>query len=477
MSAEKKRPVDLYAHDPDLGIAIVSSNKSGRHVKSWTDHANGYQEIGSKAGANKVLFVLTDKDSQDEDARYALSKGMAVWTEDQLSYFEAVAEAIGPYAKYEIIHSLGLKTTEEKDIHRVLALEIGQPDSASKVRLFIFSLTPERLLKLCVIYRRAQGNADAYQRMLRRNRLPRVRDFVTQPDAILPTDLIVHLGDKVIAEEVKTDDFVTLKNEPLTLSKPAQLVSLNIPMEYASLELIDGQHRLYGFADTDPATKRTFNLIVVGAKGLSIEQRQRTFVSINDNSRRMDANLVAFLKYTTDDSSCQKNPELMAIRIAVELNRTSPFKKAIRLLDVGDQRITLKGLSGYDLKGLIGPKGLLRKQYPANEAAEYVHVLRIYFGHVKTLFRKEWSDPDRYIVATNRGLSAFLKLLKSILKTEQGPISAQVAMKYLKAVKSGWKRWEFTRLQSAYVGSQGWKTFHHRDLVGAVRKTYPDFKE
>jgi hypothetical protein len=100
----------------------------------------------------------------------------------------------------------------------------------------------------------------------------------------------------------------------------------------------------------------------------------------------------------------------------------------------------------------------------------------MYFGHVKTLFKKEWNDPDRYIIATNRGVSAFLKLLRSILRTEKHSLHSSVVMKYLKAVKSGWKKWEYSKLQSAYVGSQGWKAFH-RDLVKAVQKTYKDFEE
>jgi len=73
---------------------------------------------------------------------------------------------------------------------------------------------------------------------------------------------------------------------------------------------------------------------------------------------------------------------------------------------------------------------------------------------------------------TNLGV----KLDTSILKTEEGPVHTHIANKYLKAVKAGWKTWEFAKLQSAYVDSQGWKAFH-RDLVLAVRKTYKDFKE
>ena len=98
------------------------------------------------------------------------------------------------------------------------------------------------------------------------------------------------------------------------------------------------------------------------------------FVAINDNSRRMDANLVAYLKYTDDECQCQEDPELMAIKIVVELNETTAFRDKIRFLDVGTQKITLKGFSGYDLKGLLGPRGLLRKYY-TNNSREYVKAL------------------------------------------------------------------------------------------------------
>jgi DGQHR domain-containing protein len=267
---------------------------------------------------------------------------------------------------------------------------------------------------------------------------------------------------------------------PIVLSRAQgdyDLVVLNIPMEYASLELIDGQHRLYGFVNTNPATRRAFNLVVLGVKGLDQIRRRDTFIAINDNSRRMDPNLVSYLKYTADDDICRKDSALMAIRIVVDLNKTTPFRKAIRLLDIGRQRLTLKGLSGYDLRGLLGPKGLLRKHYPTNHPAEYVRVLRMYFSTIRSVFQKEWNEPDRYIIATNRGVSAFLKLLKSILKTHNAPLTQSVIHTYLQALKAGWKSsWEFSKLQNTYVGSQGWKQFH-RDLVTAIRRKHPEFKE
>jgi DGQHR domain-containing protein len=480
LSAQKKRPVDLYARAPDLGITIIGSNKSGKSIGSWTDHVNGCEEIARKAGASKFLFVLTGKEDHTDERKYVLEKDMAYWGEDELAYYEAVAEAIKSYAKFEIIHALGLSTKEEKDTHRVLAIRLRQPTSTAGTQLYMFTIAPERLLRTSVIYRRAQGDADAYQRMLRKSRLPDIRKFVTRTSAILPTNIIVHLNDKVTVDEVKADEFRDQLGRPITLSKASgdyDLVVLNVPMEYASLELIDGQHRLYGFVDADPATRQGFNLAVIGVKGLDVAQRRDTFIAINDNSRRMDPNLVSYLKYNEDDRVCQKDSTLMAIRIVVDLNEATPFRKAIRLLDVGKQRLTLKGLSGYDLRGLLGPKGLLRKRYPANLPEEYVRALRIYFSTIRSLFKKEWDDPDKYIIATNRGISAFLKLLKSILKTHKGPFTHNIVDKYLRALKAGWiSSWEFSKLKNTYVGSQGWKQFH-RDLVTAIRKKHPEFKE
>jgi DGQHR domain-containing protein len=244
-------------------------------------------------------------------------------------------------------------------------------------------------------------------------------------------------------------------------------------MAYASLEVLDGQHRLFGFANTDAATKKGFNLVVLGIRGLSPKKRQETFVAINDNSRRMDPNLVAYLKYTTNDAACQKDSELMAIRIVVDLNSTTPFSKSVRVLDIGKQKITLKGFSGYDLKGLLGPRGALRKYYPSNTPAEYVRALRLYFSTIRGMFKDEWDDPQKYIIATNRGISAFLKLLKSLLGTHDGPLTAYTIKKYYEPLESF--AWDYKSLHKSYVGSQGWKEFY-RDLAETIRKKYPEFK-
>lgn len=475
------RPLDLYAEIPSLGVKIIGSNKSGGiSGGSWTAHMNDCDSIKNTVGAQKCLLVATDHELDVRDMAHAKSLDIVVWTEDELSYFEELVASIGGYAKYEIIHSLGVTTTEESDVHEVLAIKLNQPNKSSHTELFAFSISPERLLKTSVIYRRAQGKADAYQRMLNKNRLPKIGKFLEEVDAILPTDIILHLEDNVSVQNIPFSNIKNQSGVPIHLSSTNNYsaVVLGIPMKYASTEIIDGQHRLYGFTQVAQLLRDNFNLVVVGIKNLDDKQKRETFVAINDNSRRMDPNLVAFLKYTTNNTLCQASAELMAIRIAVELNNQSPFKKSIKLLDIGKERLTLKGLSGYDLKGLLGIRGLLRKYNTGNDPDIYISMLRIYFSIFKTVFGSEWKNPDVYIIATNRGFSSLLKLLKSIIKFENGfPTSIRIS-EYAKALKKNWRTWETSKLKKTYVGAQGWSDFH-KDLVKTIKKDskFKKFKE
>ena len=479
LSDGKERPVDLFARVTDLNVTIIGSNKARKKLHSFTAHVHDLEELKKAADANAALFVAAEKEMLASERNFAAKHGVCVWDERQLAYYGAITDALGIYAKYEIIHALGITTAEETLKDTVVGLRLGQPNSrsASKAEMYMFTLPAEKLLKTCVVLRKARGSAFAYQRILSKKRLPKIGNFVRTPEAILPTNIVIHLGDTVAIDEIVTELKDSRGNKVIPSRQDHQLVSLTFPLKYGSLELIDGQHRLFGFIHADDATRKNFNLVVLGIRNLDEKRRSATFVAINDNARRVDPNLVSYLRYTDHEKTCQQNADLMAIKVVVELNKVSPFKDAIRLFDFGSQRLTLKGLSGYDLRGLVGPKGLLRKYYSQNRSKQYIRALRTYFSVAREQFHNEWQDPHTYIIATNRGITAFLKLLRSILKTEQRPLTKKIAKKYLLALRRHWSgTWETAKLKTSYVGSQGWKRFHH-DMVQSIRKKYRNFQE
>jgi DGQHR domain-containing protein len=461
-------PVDLFARERRLNVTIIGSNKGGANIDGFHEHIAGLKELGSASHANTILFVATGRDLNAAEIRYVHQNHIRSWTERQLAYYESLAKAIGPFAKYEIIHSFGIPTVEQTLKVTVPALAVRQPRwlGSRSADLYAFSLPAETLLKISSVLRRARDNAFTYQRILSRDRLPRIAEFLKASDAILPTCIVAHLGADIEIDPV-ANEIYDHRRRRIRFSTDHHLVSLTIPLEYASLEIIDGQHRLFGFVRTSEKVRREFSLVVVGIRNLSTEKRSRTFVAINDKAKRVDPTLVSFLRYTDKESTCQRRPDLMAIKIAVELNKREPFRNAI----------TLKGISGYDLKGMVGENGALRRYYP-NRSATYVGVLQVYFGIIQEVFPAAWRDPATYIIATNRGVTAFLKLLRSILKYEEDRVEDATIRGYIEIIRRRWVRrtWVTARLDTSYSASQGWKQFH-RDLVRTIRRERPDFRE
>lgn len=480
---EDPRPIDLWAQIAELGVTIVGENKAQTKLK-FKRAVEGLKKVMGHENADAGLLVVTEREKKvtKQERDLAQSNGIKVWEEQQLEYYKKLVDALDDYAKFEIIHSFGLEPKKKCPKNSVLALKFEQPhpNPKSDVELYLFTATPEELLESCVIYRRAQGRGDAYQRMVRKKKLKEVKEYLAETGSLLPNNIIVHFEEEDIKWTPLKIPEVDEDGNKIYLARPwaYKLGALDLPSKYASMEIIDGQHRLYGFVKAEPATRNNYNIIVLGITGLKIDRRRDTFVTINSTATRVNANLVAFLKYTEDEHECQKNPELMAIKIVVKLNETAPFKDKIRLLDIGKQRITLQGFSGYDLKSLVMPKGALRAYY-SHKSEEYVRVLRMYFNLIKEQFAETWDDTKTYIIFTNIGISAFLKLLRSMLNTEEKPLTENVITKYLKSLKDNWKHgWEtkVLRRHSTYIGSGGWIQFH-KDMVKAIRKDHPKFKE
>src|SRR5437773_6291542 len=81
--SHKKIPIDLYAVEPNLGVTVIASNKSGA-VRHWSEHIAAYKDYGRRLNADKVLFVVTGSEIDETQRNHFKSEGVALWTEDEL---------------------------------------------------------------------------------------------------------------------------------------------------------------------------------------------------------------------------------------------------------------------------------------------------------------------------------------------------------------------------------------------------------
>ncbi len=472
---QKHRTVEVSARVGKDSLKILIECKGGKQKKlQITNLVNDYLEIQKQAKADKIIFVIPDREIKEADRNYIIEKKMILWNLNKLKYYEILADTIKHYARYEIIHAVGLETKEESNVHHVLALKITQPLSSSNQKIFLFSINPENLLKTAVIFRRAaEEKKEAFQRLLKKTRLLDIANYVSKVDALLPTDIVVALPERVEITDINLNS--SIKNLHISNKNIVKLVLLRIPLKYASIEIIDGQHRLFGFVDAKAKYRENFNLVITGLKSIPKSKKKQIFIDINEKAKPLDANLLAHLSYTDNEDLCRKDPKLMTIKIVMELNKITPFKERIKYLETGDEIITLKGFSAYDLRRLVGPKGALRKFNKNNNSEKYVKSLRTYFSIVRKLFKKEWDNPEEYIIATNRGITAFLKLLMPIIAITKPKreLSQSKIEKYLKQLRN-FQSWETKRLRGQYIGAAGWKKFYE-DLQKTIRRKYKKF--
>ena len=95
----------------------------------------------------------------------------------------------------------------------------------------------------------------------------------------------------------------------------AQLGMLSIPNAYGIAYIIDGQHRLYGYAGTD--YKRTNTIPVVAFENMESREQLQIFMDINENQKAVSKNLRLDLEEDINWESPQVDSRLKALRSSI----------------------------------------------------------------------------------------------------------------------------------------------------------------
>ena len=139
LSKGQQRPVDLLAADELLKVKILGQHTTSREFeKSFSAQVNDIVALLQASKASWGLMVLPSMEVTDGERSFAHQQRITIWGQAELAYYETIVSAVGVYAKYEIIHSFGIKTEEETSIHNVLALRFRQPHSSSRDFLYLF---------------------------------------------------------------------------------------------------------------------------------------------------------------------------------------------------------------------------------------------------------------------------------------------------------------------------------------------------
>ncbi|MEX1264100.1 MAG: DGQHR domain-containing protein [Actinomycetota bacterium] len=287
-NANERKQIDVFAADDEVVLVIECKSTSNLRQHQFKDEVEAIQ--GTRQGVirtireefpdHKIKFILaTNNCILSKQTLERIKEAEIVhMDEDVIEYYLDLADHLGKAARFQLLGSLFAGTKIPGLDPRVAAIQCTMGGR----KYYSFAMEPDRLLKLGYVLHRNKANTalmPTYQRLIKKTRLKRVSQFVDD-GGFFPNSVIVNIdpGKRPLRFESvgKTEG-------------PAKLGILHLPQTYRAAFIIDGQHRLYGYADSIRAES---DLIpVVAFVDLARSEQVRIFMEINENQQAVPKNL------------------------------------------------------------------------------------------------------------------------------------------------------------------------------------------
>ena len=297
--------------------------------------------------------------------------------------------------------------------------------------IYVTKIKPRDLLAMSIVDRRRIEEDEeimGIQRELKKDKVIQIQNYLTSKDATFPNSIIVNTTNNFIINESDTELELTIDDNTFTI--------------------IDGQHRVEGFRDSD---LDNFELLVAIYKDLKTDQQANIFSTINSQQTKVDPSLNLNLEL----NSRAYTPKKMMIEIAQSFNydKESPWNNNIKIM--GSKTNGIISLSAFvkPLLELTYPEKdyyLIRNELMINENIfpefsnfEYkteryllwefykrkdsnstYKILYNYFKSLKVILDKDWLSKNSLLNKTT-GYNAIIKLFKDVSKKgfENGDLS------------------------------------------------------
>lgn len=302
----------------DASIDKHSGNsKKLAFFSKWADKSNlNFLKKQCKLGNQKVMRIYFDLLHKTPDSGSAeienvteIGKMNKVCYSDDFDYFSKYVKKIGQWSKNDLLDFVGYTNRQNSVTVAAIQYYIGD------LPVFCFVERVDNLLRTCYISRRRTDDL-GYQRTLKENRVVNISNNIKNGTGLsFPNSILINtpqLIENIVPPE----------------SCPA-IVKINFPTNYNTCRIIDGQHRLLGFAATSSTIQKSYYLPVIALQEISLDKEIETFIDINSKQQRMDGNLILLLK---SDLNWEKDSkgynEKIAVQVSKKLNRTF-FKNRI----------------------------------------------------------------------------------------------------------------------------------------------------
>ena len=469
-TADKKQ-IDVVAVDDDtiLLIECKSSKKPTKAPSFKTEfeglpqRLNGFRKVLKQVfpGTRKVKYIFATRnlriDSDSIDIQRLLETRSYFYNDNTYNYVNSLIKHYKGASHYQFLGLLFKGEVIDKEKIEVPALE----GSMGNKTYYMFSIEPHLLLRMGFILHRTEANEaemPTYQRLLVPSRLKGITSYIDDKDGFFPNSIIVNFN-----EGRNRLQFEASSRGSHSSSKFGML---KIPNAFAIAYVIDGQHRLYGYANSK--RKESNTIPVVAFKGLESTAQLKIFMDINENQKAVSASLRLTLEEDLYWNSDRADSRIKALRSSIIRELSSAINGSLyKKIQIGEDKALL---SSKPFADALTRCGLLPRvkgnQFEAESATlglynisnhdhgkemircrkSVVSFLNHCYGYVEDKF-PEIFEREKYFIISNRGTYAFVSLLGSLnsFEASQGNLVVKTTAqdrfdaikKYIHAVLEG----------------------------------------
>lgn len=447
---EDKKQIDIIAvNDETILLVECKSSEKLKKAPSFKDEFDvlGLRIDGFKKalhqifGSNKkIKYIFATRNlriSSDSEDLKRLENTNSLYYNNNT--FEYVNNLIKNYKNASFYQFLGLVFKNE--IINLNKIEIPAVNGKmGKKDYFMFSIEPSLLLKMGFILHRTRANESefpTYQRLLVPSRLKGITKFIDD-GGYFPNSIIINFNNK--------KNKIKFEPHSKSGSSNSRTGMLKIPNAYGIAYIIDGQHRVYGYANSEYVETNT--IPVVAFNGLDSIEQLEIFMDINQNQKAVSPSLRLDLEEDLYWDSDRADSRLKALRSSIIKNLgNSESSPLFNKISIGEDKALLtfkpfttalsnSGLlpnakgNKYNEDSLIGSLYDTNNQdhnQEMNRAKKKIVDFIIHcYDYVEHSY-PEIYNREKYFIVSNRGTFAFISLIGDLNKfeTQNGNLNKQ----------------------------------------------------
>ena len=266
--------------------------------------AEALQQIYGNGKRVKFLFASRNYRINEEDIARMANAGIFHLNDNSYNY---INNLIKSYKESVIYQFYGLMFKDELINDEVIKIPVLKGKMGER-NYYIFSIEPSTLLKIGFVLHRTRVNdsmAPTYQRLLVPSRLKGITKFI-DGGGYFPNSIIINFS--------AANDDLKVKFTPIKAEKDSQseFGFLRIPNAYGIAYIIDGQHRVYGYAQSQH--KEDSTIPVVAFENMESEEQLKIFMEINENQKAVSPSLRLDLEEDLYWKSARLDSRMKALR-------------------------------------------------------------------------------------------------------------------------------------------------------------------